>query len=90
MATSMIEKPQIVSREEWLAAREKLLVDEKRLTRERDALAAEPCNPCSGDSQSPSRGKRAEAAMGAVWICSRSKRCAPTPTMAARMMKFSI
>src|ERR1700749_1565541 len=41
MSMPMIEKPQIVSREEWLAARENLLVKEKQLTRERDALAAE-------------------------------------------------
>jgi predicted dithiol-disulfide oxidoreductase (DUF899 family) len=40
MATSMMEKPNIVSHEEWMAAREELLVKEKRLTRERDALAA--------------------------------------------------
>ena len=40
MSTSMMEKPKIVSRDEWLAAREELLVKEKRLTRERDALAA--------------------------------------------------
>jgi predicted dithiol-disulfide oxidoreductase (DUF899 family) len=32
--------PPIVSREEWEAAREELLVEEKRLTRARDALAA--------------------------------------------------
>ena len=41
MAMNMMEKPKIVSRDEWLAAREELLVKEKRLTRERDALAAE-------------------------------------------------
>ena len=41
MSTSMIESPKIVSRDEWLAARKKLLAKEKRLTRERDALAAE-------------------------------------------------
>src|SRR6202789_1429087 len=41
MSTSMIENPKIVSREEWLAARRNLLAKEKRLTRERDALAAE-------------------------------------------------
>jgi predicted dithiol-disulfide oxidoreductase (DUF899 family) len=41
MSTSMMEKPKIVSSDEWLAAREELLVKEKRLTRERDALAAE-------------------------------------------------
>src|SRR4030088_1808618 len=41
MGTSMMEKPQIVSRDEWLAARENLLAKEKQLTRERDALAAE-------------------------------------------------
>jgi predicted dithiol-disulfide oxidoreductase (DUF899 family) len=41
MLTSTIENPKIVSRDEWLAARKELLVKEKRLTRERDALAAE-------------------------------------------------
>src|ERR1700743_266439 len=35
-----IAKPQIVSRDEWLAAREKLLADEKRITHEGDGLAA--------------------------------------------------
>jgi len=40
MSTSKIENPNIVSREEWNAAREDLLVSEKQLTRERDALAA--------------------------------------------------
>jgi len=33
--------PDIVSRDEWLAAREALLVEEKKLTRQRDALNAE-------------------------------------------------
>ena len=33
--------PQVVSREEWLAAREQLLVREKELTRQRDALNAD-------------------------------------------------
>ena len=33
--------PQIASREEWLAARKALLAEEKRLTRQRDALNAE-------------------------------------------------
>jgi predicted dithiol-disulfide oxidoreductase (DUF899 family) len=33
--------PQIVSRDEWLAAREELLAKEKELTRTRDALNAE-------------------------------------------------
>src|SRR5882757_4026517 len=41
MSTSMIENPKIVSRDEWLATRKKLLAKEKQLTRERDALAAE-------------------------------------------------
>jgi len=36
-----IENPRIVSRDEWLAARKNLLVKEKRLTHERDAIAAE-------------------------------------------------
>src|SRR5437868_13882323 len=40
MSTSIMEKPKIVSRDEWLAARESLLAEEKRITRERDALAA--------------------------------------------------
>jgi predicted dithiol-disulfide oxidoreductase (DUF899 family) len=41
MSTSTIENPKIVSRDEWLVARRKLLAKEKQLTRERDALAAE-------------------------------------------------
>jgi predicted dithiol-disulfide oxidoreductase (DUF899 family) len=41
MATGTIDSPKIVSREEWLEARKKLLAKEKQLTRERDALAAE-------------------------------------------------
>ena len=41
MSTSVMEKPQIVSREEWLAARTNLLTKEKQFTRQRDALAAE-------------------------------------------------
>src|ERR1700687_3331445 len=41
MSTSMIENPKIVSRDEWQAARQQLLVKEKDLTRARDALAAE-------------------------------------------------
>jgi predicted dithiol-disulfide oxidoreductase (DUF899 family) len=36
-----MNSPPIVSREEWKAAREKLLVKEKEMTRARDALAAE-------------------------------------------------
>jgi predicted dithiol-disulfide oxidoreductase (DUF899 family) len=39
--TKTIENPKVVSREEWLAARRKLLAREKQLTRERDAVAAE-------------------------------------------------
>src|SRR5437868_10432466 len=34
-------KPQIVSRDEWTAARKRLLVKEKELTRQRDAVSAE-------------------------------------------------
>jgi predicted dithiol-disulfide oxidoreductase (DUF899 family) len=41
MSTSTIENPKIVSRDEWLAARKKLLAREKQLTHERDAVAAE-------------------------------------------------
>jgi predicted dithiol-disulfide oxidoreductase (DUF899 family) len=41
MSTSMTENPKIVSRDEWLAARTKLLAKEKQHTCERDALAAE-------------------------------------------------
>jgi predicted dithiol-disulfide oxidoreductase (DUF899 family) len=38
---SQIALPKVVSQAEWLAAREKLLAKEKRLTREHDKLAAE-------------------------------------------------
>src|SRR6059058_4202541 len=38
---SQINRPRIVSSQEWEAARQKLLVKEKALTRARDALAAE-------------------------------------------------
>src|ERR1700722_8299556 len=41
MLTNTIENPKIVSRDEWLPARKKLLAKEKQLTRERDAIAAE-------------------------------------------------
>src|SRR5712671_5208938 len=41
MSTNTIENAKIVSRDEWLGARKRLLAKEKRLTRERDALAAE-------------------------------------------------
>jgi predicted dithiol-disulfide oxidoreductase (DUF899 family) len=41
MSTSKIENPKIVSREEWLVARKKLLAKERQLTHERDAIAAE-------------------------------------------------
>jgi predicted dithiol-disulfide oxidoreductase (DUF899 family) len=39
MTTSRAETANVVSREEWLAARKELLVREKRLTRERDELS---------------------------------------------------
>src|SRR6202047_1668551 len=41
MSTRIIGSPKRVSRDEWLAARKKLLAKEKQLTRERDALAVE-------------------------------------------------
>jgi predicted dithiol-disulfide oxidoreductase (DUF899 family) len=41
MSTNTIENPKIVSRDEWLVARKKLLVKERQLTHERDAIAAE-------------------------------------------------
>ncbi len=41
MSTSMMERPKIVSQDEWLAARTNLLGREKQLMHERDALAAE-------------------------------------------------
>src|ERR1700682_4863993 len=41
MPTNTIENPKIVSRDEWLGARKKLLAKEKQLTHERDAIAAE-------------------------------------------------
>lgn len=40
-STATIRKHRVVSQEEWLAAREQLLIKEKKLTRERDVLAAE-------------------------------------------------
>ncbi|HKR85612.1 MAG TPA: thioredoxin family protein [Terriglobales bacterium] len=41
MSTRTVENPKVVSRDEWLAARKKLLAKEKQLTRQRDAVAAE-------------------------------------------------
>jgi predicted dithiol-disulfide oxidoreductase (DUF899 family) len=41
MSTATLQHPKIVSQEEWLAARQQLLAKEKKLTRERDALADE-------------------------------------------------
>src|SRR6266700_3202914 len=41
MSTRTVENPKVVSREEWLVARKKLLAKEKQLTRQRDAIAAE-------------------------------------------------
>jgi len=41
MSTRTVDNPKVVSRDEWLAARKKLLAKEKQLTRERDAIAAE-------------------------------------------------
>ena len=40
MAHKKVELPRVASRAEWLAARKELLVREKKLTRERDALNA--------------------------------------------------
>lgn len=41
MSTNIIANPKIVSRDEWLEARRKLLAKEKQLTRQRDTVAAE-------------------------------------------------
>jgi predicted dithiol-disulfide oxidoreductase (DUF899 family) len=41
MSTRTVDNPKVVSRDEWLAARKKLLAKEKQLTRGRDAIAAE-------------------------------------------------
>ena len=41
MSTRTVDNPKIVSREEWLVARRKLLAREKQHTRERDAVDAE-------------------------------------------------
>ena len=41
MSTNTIDKPKIVTQEEWLAAREALMSKEKEVTHQRDALAAD-------------------------------------------------
>ena len=41
MTTPTVNNPTVVSRDEWLVARKKLLAREKELTRRRDAIAAE-------------------------------------------------
>lgn len=41
MSARTVDNPRVVSRDEWLAARKKLLAKEKELTRQRDAIAAE-------------------------------------------------
>jgi predicted dithiol-disulfide oxidoreductase (DUF899 family) len=41
MTQNTMERPKVVSQEEWVAARKELLVKEKQLTRQSDALAAE-------------------------------------------------
>jgi predicted dithiol-disulfide oxidoreductase (DUF899 family) len=41
MTARTVDNPKVVSREEWLTARKKLLVKEKELTRQRDVVAAE-------------------------------------------------
>jgi predicted dithiol-disulfide oxidoreductase (DUF899 family) len=41
MSTSAIDNQKVVSRDEWLVARKKLLAKEKQLTHERDAIAVE-------------------------------------------------
>ena len=38
MTTILSERPNIVSRTEWLAARKELLIKEKQLTRQRDEI----------------------------------------------------
>jgi predicted dithiol-disulfide oxidoreductase (DUF899 family) len=41
MSTRTVNNPKVVSREEWLVSRKKLLAKEKQLTRQRDVLAIE-------------------------------------------------
>lgn len=41
MSMNTIERPEVVSRDEWLAARKRLLAKEKAFTRQKDALSAE-------------------------------------------------
>src|SRR5215471_19761026 len=41
MSPRTVDNPKVVSRDEWLTARKKLLAKEKQITRERDAIAAE-------------------------------------------------
>ena len=38
MTTTLTERPNIVSRAEWLSARKELLIKEKQLTRQRDEI----------------------------------------------------
>ena len=38
MTTTLTERPNIVSRAEWLSARKALLIKEKQLTRQRDEI----------------------------------------------------
>ena len=41
MSASAMEHPKVVSEAEWIEARKELLMKEKALTRQRDALAQE-------------------------------------------------
>ena len=75
MATSngAISTPPIVSREEWQAARQRLLVKEKALTRSRDALAAD-AGGCPGRLWTRSTCSTDPRARSAWSICSRAGR----------------
>ena len=44
MSQTTMERPKVVSQQEWLAARKELLAKEKQLTRQNDAIAAERRN----------------------------------------------
>ena len=56
--------PEIVTREEWLAARKELLAREKAFTRARDELAADAASPADGADRKDYRFEGADGEVG--------------------------